>query len=238
MKGLCVSELSAGYGKLRVISGINLSVDRGEIVALIGRNGAGKSTTLLGIAGALPQSSGDICVNGIDLRGPSYKRSRTLLGMVPEARNGIIPSLTGLQNLRIGDVNSDAALSIFPELEKTLDIKAGLMSGGEQQMLALARAICRKPRVLLIDELSFGLAPIVCWRLFSALRNYADVEEAAVLLVEQHLPYAENVADRVLVMRQGEISLELPASELKKRAVEIEKLYLGGPVTGADNDRT
>ncbi len=226
--GLSVRSLSAAYGEVPVIQGLDLDVAAGEIVAMLGRNGAGKSTTLMAIGGFLPKATGQITVDGTNVRGPAYRRMRHLLGLMLEGRSVFGP-LTTAQNLRIGGVSVGDALQLFPELEARLGVKAGMLSGGEQQMLSLARAMCRRPRALLLDELSFGLAPIVCDRLFSRIREFAREHQMAVLLVEQHLHYAAMVADRALVMNQGRIALELPTSELDARASEIERLYLGGP---------
>jgi branched-chain amino acid transport system ATP-binding protein len=118
-------------------------------------------------------------------------------------------------------------LQLFPELQARLHVRAGSLSGGEQQMLSLARAMCRRPRALLLDELSFGLAPVICERLFSCVRQFAADHDIAVVLVEQHLHYAAQVADRAVVMSQGKIALELPSAELASRAAEVERLYLG-----------
>jgi branched-chain amino acid transport system ATP-binding protein len=231
--GLDVRGLSAGYDESSVISGLDLHVDAGEVVAMLGRNGAGKTTTLMAIGGFLKRSGGVITVDGIAIGGPPHRRMRGLVGLMLEGRSVFAP-LTTAQNLKVGGVKLADALRLFPELEARLHIRAANLSGGEQQMLSLARAMCRRPRVLLLDELSFGLAPVVCDRLFSGIRRFAADHDIAVLLVEQHLNYAALVADRAVVMGQGQIALELPTSQLISRAAEVEQLYLGGPqVTGA-----
>jgi branched-chain amino acid transport system ATP-binding protein len=229
--GLDVRGLSAGYGEVHVISGLDLHVDAGEIVSMLGRNGAGKTTTLLAIGGFLRRTSGDIRVGGVSVSGAAYRRMRGRIGLVLEGRTVFGP-LTTAQNLKVGGVAVADAVELFPELERRLNVKAGFLSGGEQQMLSLARAMLRRPDVLLLDELSFGLAPVVCDRLFSRIRWYAEDHRMAVLLVEQHLHYAAMVADRALVMNEGAIVLELPANELEYRADEIEQHYLGGPEVG------
>ena len=226
MTGLDVRGLCAGYGEVPVITDLDLHVDPGEVVAVLGRNGAGKTTTLLAIGGFLRNSTGEIHVDGQRLQGPPYRRMRGLLGLMLEGRSVFGP-LTTRQNLKLGDVDVGDALEIFPELEARLDVKAGLLSGGEQQMLSLVRAMCRRPQVLLLDELSFGLAPVICDRLFSRIRGFAEDHRIAVVLVEQHLHYAAVVADRALVMNEGRILLELPTDELEARAAEVERLYLG-----------
>jgi branched-chain amino acid transport system ATP-binding protein len=224
--GLHVRGLSAGYGAAPVISELNLHVDAGEVVAMLGRNGAGKTTTLMTIGGFVKPSSGAITVGGTSVGGSPHRRMRGLVGLVVEGRS-VFPPLTTAQNLKVGGVAVADALRLFPELEARLNVRAGSLSGGEQQMLSLARAMCRRPRVLLLDELSFGLAPVVCDRLFSRIREFAEEHDIAVVLVEQHLHYAARVADRAVVMSQGQIALELPSSELASRAAEVEQLYLG-----------
>jgi len=224
--GLDVRGLSAGYGAAPVISGLTLHVEPGEVVAMLGRNGAGKTTTLMAIGGFVKRSAGDITIDGNAMGGPPHRRMRGLVGLVLEGRS-VFPPLTTAQNLKVGDVAVADALQLFPELEARLNVRGGNLSGGEQQMLSLARAMCRRPRVLLLDELSFGLAPVICERLFSRVRQFAADHGIAVVLVEQHLHYAAQVADRAVVMSQGRIALELPASELASRAGEVEQLYLG-----------
>ena len=204
--GLDVRGLSAGYGGASVISGLDLHVDAGEVVAMLGRNGAGKTTTLMAIGGFVRRSAGAVTIDGTTVGGSPHRRMRTLLGLVLEGRS-VFPPLTTAQNLKVGGVAIADATSLFPELEARLNVKAGNLSGGEQQMLSLARAMCRRPRVLLLDELSFGLAPRICERLFSRVRQFAADHDIAVVLVEQHLHYAAQVADRAVVMSQGQIAL-------------------------------
>lgn len=224
--GLDVRGLSAGYGAAPVITGLDLHVAAGEVVAMLGRNGAGKTTTLMAIGGFVKRSAGVITIDGHSMSGPPYRRMRGLVGLVLEGRSVFAP-LTTAQNLKVGGVGIADALRLFPELEARLQVRAGSLSGGEQQMLSLARAMCRRPRALLLDELSFGLAPVICERLFSRIREFAADHDIAVVLVEQHLHYAAQVADRAVVMSQGQVALELPSSELASRAAEVERLYLG-----------
>lgn len=231
--GLDVRDLSAGYGAAPVISGLSLRADPGEVVAMLGRNGAGKTTTLMAIGGFLKRSGGVITIGGVTASGPPHRRMRGLVGLVLEGRS-VFPPLTTAQNLKVGGVGLADALRLFPELEARLHVRAANLSGGEQQMLSLARAMCRRPRVLLLDELSFGLAPVVCDRLFSGIRRFAAGHDIAVVLVEQHLHYAALVADRAVVMSQGQIALELPSSQLLSRANEVERLYLGGPAANGE----
>jgi branched-chain amino acid transport system ATP-binding protein len=232
-RGLEVRGLSAGYGASPVVSDLSLTVAAGEVVAMLGRNGAGKTTTLMAIGGFLRRSGGSITIDGSRVSGPPYRRMRGRVGLVLEGRSVFAP-LTTAQNLRVGRVDVADATRLFPELGNRLNVKAGNLSGGEQQMLSLARAMCRRPKVLLLDELSFGLAPIVCDRLFSGIRQFAEAHGIAVVVVEQHLHYAALVSDRAVVMNQGRIALELPSSQLVSRANAIEQLYLGGPELDAE----
>jgi branched-chain amino acid transport system ATP-binding protein len=227
VKALEVRGLTAGYGSLAVIHGVDLSVAHGEIVGLLGRNGAGKTTTLMAIAGFLGRYGGEVLVDGEILRGPAYRRTRKQVGIVLEGRS-IFPSLTVRQNLTLAGADLDEALGLFPELQSKLSLRGGVLSGGEQQMLALARTVGRHPVALLIDELSFGLAPTVCERIFERLRSVAEATSVGMLLVEQHIHYAASVVDRALIMNEGEIRAEVPGSELGAREGEIERIYLGG----------
>jgi branched-chain amino acid transport system ATP-binding protein len=222
-----VRGLTAGYGSLAVVHDVGFSVQHGEVVGLLGRNGAGKTTTLMAIAGFLGRYEGEVLVDGVPLRGPAYRRTRERIGIVLEGRS-VFPSLTVRQNLSLADADLDEALELFPELESKLSLRAGLLSGGEQQMLALARALCRHPAALLIDELSFGLAPALCERLFERLRAIVAARSMGVLLVEQHIHYAATVADRALIMNEGLIRTQIPGSELAAREAEVERIYLGG----------
>jgi branched-chain amino acid transport system ATP-binding protein len=221
-----VQRLTAGYGPLAVIHDVSFRVASGEIVGLLGRNGAGKTTTLLAIAGFLGKYQGDVLVDGQALDGPSYRRARGRVGIVLEGRS-TFPSLTVSQNLTLAGADLDESLELFPELQPKLDVRAGLLSGGEQQMLALARTISRRPSVLLIDEVSFGLAPIVCERIFERLRSVVNATSIAMLVVEQHIHYAESVVDRALIMNEGAIRAEMSGAELAAREDEVEHLYLG-----------
>ena len=156
---LDIVGLTTGYGDIPVVHGIDVQVPAGELVALLGPNGAGKTTTMLAIAGVLP-STGDINFEDRPLTGPLHRRVRRGLGFIPEER-AVFRQLSTRINLGLGAGGVDGALELFPELERLLDRQAGLLSGGEQQMLVLARALAAKPRLLLVDELSLGLAPMI-----------------------------------------------------------------------------
>ena len=223
--------IAAGYGSQPVIHDVDITVRPGEVVALLGANGAGKTTTLLTLAGELPLLQGEVAVDGTVTKAPLYKRARNGLMFVTEEKS-VFMGLSTRDNLRVGGVDLDEALTMFPELERRLHVRGGLLSGGEQQMLTLARALARKPRVLLADELSMGLAPLIVKRLLEAVRAAANERGTAVLLVEQHVRKALQYADRAYVMRRGRIELSGTAVELRARIDEIEDQYLSTGTRG------
>ncbi len=214
-----------GYGDLAVVHGLDLHVNAGEVVALIGANGAGKSTTLLTLAGEVAQMSGDVLWKGEATKAPMHVRCKNGMGYVTEERS-VIMNLTTQENLRLANVSVSVAVDLFPALSVLLDRKAGLLSGGEQQMLSLARALGRRPEVLLLDELSLGLAPLIVTRLLETVRRAADTDGVGVLLVEQHVRQALKIADRVYVLKRGNIALTGTANEVRGRLEEIEVAYL------------
>ena len=218
-------NLVTGYGDLAVVHGLDLHVNAGEVVALIGANGAGKSTTLLTLAGEVAQMSGDVLWKGEATKAPMHVRCKNGMGYVTEERS-VIMNLTTQENLRLANVSVSVAVDLFPALSVLLDRKAGLLSGGEQQMLSLARALGRRPEVLLLDELSLGLAPLIVTRLLETVRRAADTDGVGVLLVEQHVRQALMIADRVYVLERGNIALTGTSSEVRGRLEEIEVAYL------------
>ncbi len=221
-----VRELWAGYGDLAAVRNLDLTVDAGEIVALLGPNGAGKTTTLLTLAGELAPLRGETRVLGYGAGAPLQRLARHGLGFVPEER-AVISSLSTSANLKLSRGDVRVALELFPELQPLLRRRAGLLSGGEQQMLTLARALASEPRLLLVDELSLGLAPLVVRRLLDAVRAAAD-EGVGVLLVEQRAADALDVADRIVVLRHGEVVLTGTSSELRRHLGDLESAYLTG----------
>ncbi len=216
--------LTAGYGGTPAVHGLDLTVHGGEIVALLGANGAGKTTTLLALAGELAPLAGSVAVLGDGRRRRLHQRARQGLGFLTEERC-VFMGLTGWQNIRVGRGSAKRVLGYFPELEPHLSKKVGLLSGGQQQMLALGRILAAEPRVLLADELSLGLAPLVVERLLRAVRQAAD-SGVGVVLVEQHVRQALAVADRVHVLRRGRVVLSGAAADLRDDAERIAATYL------------
>ncbi|WP_327090928.1 ABC transporter ATP-binding protein [Nonomuraea sp. NBC_01738] len=228
-----VSGLRAGYDRLEVLHGVGLRVGRGELVALLGSNGAGKTTLLRTVSGLIRPGAGTVTLDGADLTGlPAEKVAAAGLAHVPENRL-VFPSLSVADNLRLGawtrrrHASDDVGrmLELFPRLAQRLDQPAGTMSGGEQQMLAIARGLMARPKVLVLDEPSLGLAPKVIADIFAALA--ALREELTILLVEQNAHAAFKVANRVYVMDRGEIVTEGEPSALKDDP-RTRAAYFGG----------
>jgi branched-chain amino acid transport system ATP-binding protein len=222
-----VEGLSAGYNGLAAVRELDLTVHAGEIVALLGPNGAGKSSTLLTLVGELSPLAGEVRYLGRSRHDPLHRRVVDGLGFVPEGRS-VFHSLTVSANLRLGRGPTVKALDLFPELRPLLGRKAASCSGGEQQMLALARALSARPRLLLIDELSLGIAPMAFEQLLNALRIAADEDGMGVLVVEQQVGRALEVADRVCVLNGGRVVLERPVIELLDDPTVLEGAYRQG----------
>ena len=220
--------LKAGYLGREVVNSVDLHVNQGEVVCLLGPNGAGKTTTLLTIAGELVPVDGLVMFDNVPTWTPMHQRVRSGgIGLVTEERL-VFTRMSARDNLRVGGGSVEAALELFPELEPRLSVRGGMLSGGEQQMLALARALSRRPSLLLADELSLGLAPKIVDRLLGAVRAEADERGTGALIVEQHARKALRYADRMYLMARGQIRLELPAAEAMQRLDEIEDAYLRG----------
>ena len=232
MRLLDITGLSTGYDGVPVVRDLDLHVDEGEVVALLGPNGAGKTTTLLTVSGVLPVIAGDIVVLGKSVKSrKAHHIARDGVAHVAEDRC-LFFQLTVRENLRLGSAKGSEAttraLEYFPALEPLMDRRAGLLSGGEQQMLAMARALAGQPKLLMVDEMSLGLAPIIVERLLPVLRRIASETGAGVLLVEQHVHLALEVADRGYVLSHGNLVLSGPAADLRDNLGLLEASYLGG----------
>jgi branched-chain amino acid transport system ATP-binding protein len=228
---LVLERLTAGYEEAAVIRGIDLAVGEGEVVALLGANGAGKTTTLRTISGIVKPMSGRVEFGSVDLAGTSIsRRARMGIAHVPENR-GVFFGLTVAEHFRLGSrgerLDADAAYRYFPALAELKDRRCGLLSGGEQQMLAVGRALARHPRLLLLDELSLGLAPLVVEGLLPVVREYAVDSGCGVLLVEQHVQLALEIADRGCVLSHGEVVMHDKAEVLRRDRDLLMASYFG-----------
>jgi branched-chain amino acid transport system ATP-binding protein len=226
-----VDDVSAGYAGAEVIRNISITVGTGEVVALFGPNGAGKTTTLRVISGIIRASRGKVSFGGADLAKQSPTlRARAGIAHVPEGR-GIFYGLTVAEHFRLGyrgeHIDPAGVYEYFPALEPLKDRRAGLLSGGEQQMLAVGRALGRRPKLLLLDELSLGLAPLLVERLLPVVRTYAQESGCAVLLVEQHVQLATEIADRCYVLSHGDIVLHETGERLMRDPSLLVASYVG-----------
>jgi branched-chain amino acid transport system ATP-binding protein len=235
MAMLEVRDLNVHYGAIHALHGINVSVEQGQIVTLIGSNGAGKSTTLRTISGLLRPSGGAVLFEGRPISGvPAHKIVKMGVAHAPEGR-GIFANLTVDENIGMGAFtrrdhdqirkDREKALDLFPRLRERLKQVAGTLSGGEQQMLAIARALLSRPKLLLLDEPSLGLAPQIVQTIFKIIREI-NAEGTTILLVEQNAHMALKVAHRAYVLEVGKIAMEGPAAELAA-SDEVRKAYLG-----------
>ena len=216
--------LVAGYGKVTIVRDVDLEIREGEVVALLGPNGAGKTTTLLTLAGDLKPQGGSVSCLGLDGSTSLHRRARAGLALVTDSK-AVLTTMTVAENMRVFGTTPEAVVGLFPELEPHVRRKVALLSGGQQQMLALGLALSRSPAVVLADELSMGLAPMIVDRLFAALRAAAD-RGTGVLLVEQHVHKAMAIADRIYVMDRGRIGISGTAADLRQQVDAIQSSYL------------
>ncbi len=232
---LRLDDVAVRYGAIEALRGVSLVVGRGEVVTLIGANGAGKSTTLRAISGLVGVGQGRISFDGEEITGvPAHRRVARGIAMSPEGR-GVFANLTVAENLRLGGYlerdprqlaeGTDHAYLLFPRLAERSRQKAGTLSGGEQQMLAMARALMSRPRLLLLDEPSLGLAPLLVHTIFEAIEEVRQ-QGTTILLVEQNANAALSHSDRAYVLEQGRIVIEGPSADLA-RDPRVKEAYLG-----------
>jgi len=230
-----VKDLHVSYGEIKAIRGINFNINQGEIVTIIGSNGAGKSTTLNSLAGLIKPASGTVLFNGEDVtKLESYELVKKGISLSPEGRQ-IFPRMSVIENLELGgyfrtraelEKGKNNVFELFPILKERSWQAGGTLSGGEQQMLAIGRALMASPKILILDEPSLGLAPIIVKEIFKMIRRIRD-EGITVLLVEQNAKMALSISDRGYVLETGKIRLEGKSEELLNNE-EVHKLYLGG----------
>jgi len=232
---LTLKNVNVFYGAIQALRDVSLTVEKGEVVTLIGANGAGKSTTLRAITGLLTPKTGQITFEGQDVTGcPAHKLVARGISMSPEGR-GVFANLTVLENLEMGAYlvkdklairrGLDRAFSLFPRLKERMKQRAGTLSGGEQQMLAMARALMSQPKLLLLDEPSLGLAPIVCQTIFNTI-DEIKAAGTTVLLVEQNAHAALKHSDRGYVLETGEVILQGPSTTIASNP-RVREAYLG-----------
>ena len=230
-----IQDLHAGYGDLEVLHGVNLSVEDGDVVSVVGANGAGKSTLLGAISGLVPATRGSIIVDGVDItKIPAHRVIRHGVTLVPEGRK-LFPFLTVEENLKLGAYHKSAraqssetlaeVYDLFPRLTERRTQLAGLLSGGEQQMCAIGRGLMSKPRILMLDEPSLGLAPIIVEQMFGLIKNLA-ANGLTILLVEQNVADALELSKHANVLEQGHITMTGTGAELLA-SPDLQAAYLG-----------
>ena len=228
---LACRGLTAGYGDLTVARDVDVELPAGRVLAILGPNGAGKTSLLITIAGLLPRMAGDVLLDGVSLAsGRPNTANKAGMVLIPDDR-ALFTKLTVAENLRAAAprraASYDDIVELFPGLQRRWKLAAGALSGGEQQMLAMARALVQRPRVLLIDEMSMGLAPVIVEELLPIVRRVADETAAVVVLVEQHVHLALEIADEAMVMVHGDVRMQGPATTIAADPDRLEAVYLG-----------
>ncbi len=233
---LNVEDVHTYYGNIRALNGVDVTVDRGEIVALIGANGAGKSTLMMTIFGKPPARNGRIVFDGVDITEmPTHEIARLRIAQSPEGRR-VFPRMSVTENLQMGasldnlayyDEDVEKVFTLFPRLKERRDQRGGTLSGGEQQMLAIARALMARPKLLLLDEPSLGLAPLIVKQIFEAIKELNKTEGLTVFLVEQNAFAALKLADRGYVLVNGSVTMSGTGKELLANP-QVRAAYLEG----------
>jgi urea ABC transporter ATP-binding protein UrtE len=232
---LNVTDLRAAYGRIPILHGISFQVKDGEFVGILGHNGMGKTTLLKTLIGLVRATGGRVEFEGREItREPAYRRNRAGIGYVPQGRE-IFPNLTVADNLRIGFAMHkvdeaevfDEALEEFPRLKPLLERPGGVLSGGEQQILALARALCGKPRLLLLDEPTEGIQPSIVEEIIDILKSLREKRGLTIVLVEQNLEFIAALSERVLIIQRGQITGEVSAAQLDDPALIGEFVGMG-----------
>jgi branched-chain amino acid transport system ATP-binding protein len=229
MTTLTVNRLRSGYGRIPILAGVTLSVNDGEVVGILGHNGMGKTTLLRTLMGYLPATDGTVHFDGTDItRLAPTARARLGIGYVPQGRE-IFATLTVAENLRMGALRqpdsrrtTDAILTDFPRLTRLLDRVGGTLSGGEQQLLALARCLCAEPRLILLDEPTEGIQPSIIEEMIETLQSVRRRRPVTAVLVEQNLNFIASLSDRILILQKGEVTREIPPEIAQDRAMMDE----------------
>lgn len=219
-----VKGLRSGYGQIPVLHGVDFHVEQGEVLGILGHNGMGKSTLICTLMGYLPATAGSITFEGQDItRAPTHTRARAGLGYVPQGRR-IFPDLTVMENMEMGGVRQDKEkidyiLSLFPRLHNMLDRRGGALSGGEQQILALARALCADPKLVFLDEPTEGIQPSIIEQIGELLGQLVKELNLTIVVVEQNLDFITDLSSRVAILQKGEIVRSLTPAELMDEGV-------------------